>query len=70
MHLPDDVRHMVERLGRRLDHEVDAVVQHVELSVGYQAGDLDQGIMRQVKPGHFAVDPDEPVSHGPSLGPR
>ena len=69
MHLPHDRHHLVHRLGRRLDHEIDALVEHVQVTVGYQAGDLDKGISGEVKPGHLTVDPDEPVSHPPRLEP-
>ena len=68
MHLADHVGHVVQCFGRRLDDQVDAVVDLVELAVGDNAGDLDQRIAGQVKPGHLAVDPDESVSHVNSLG--
>jgi hypothetical protein len=70
VHVADHVGHLVQRLGRRLDDLIDAVVEQVELAVGHQAGDLDQRVVRQVETGHLAVDPDEPVGHLTSLGPR
>jgi hypothetical protein len=63
VHLPDHLGHAVQCLRRRLDQHIHAVVESVELTVGDDAGDLDERILREIKPGHLAVDPDEPVSH-------
>ena len=63
MHLAHEVVHLVDRLGRRLDDDVDALPEHVELEVGDQGRDLDQRIGAEVEPGHLTVDPDESVIH-------
>ena len=59
----DEVVHLVQRLGRRLDDQVDAVAEHVEVEVGDQRGHLDQGVGPEVEAGHLAVDPHESVVH-------
>ena len=41
----DVVAHLLDRLGRRLDDDVDAVAEHVEVEVGHQGGDLDQRVV-------------------------
>ena len=68
MHLPHYVFHLVQRLGGRLDNQVETLAEHVEFAVGDQAGDLDQGVALQVEPCHLTVDPHQPVRHPPSLG--
>src|SRR5271165_689865 len=70
MHLAHDLLHAVERLGRRLDQHVNALVEGIDLAVGDYARDLYECVAGEIKPGHLAVDPDEPVSHSPSLGDR
>ena len=52
---------VVQRLLRRLDDDVHAVAEHVELGVGDEGGDLDQGVVPEVETGHLAVDPDHLV---------
>ena len=70
MHVADDGQHPVHRLGGGLDHEIHPLIEHGKVTVRNQAGDLDKGVAGEVKPGHLAVDPDEPVSHPPRLEPR
>ena len=53
----------LERLGRWLHDQVDALAEHVEIEVGDEGGDLDQRVGAQVEPGHLAVDPDESFVH-------
>ena len=48
----------------RLDDQVDAVAEHVEVEVGHQGRHLDQRVGPEVEPGHLAVDPDESFVHG------
>ena len=69
MHLAHHLGHVIQRLGRRLDDHVYPVVDDVELAVGHDARDLDQGIPGEVKPGHLTVDPDETVGHPSTLRP-
>jgi hypothetical protein len=42
-----------------VDHEVGALGHDVELVVGDQRGDLDDGVALRVQPGHLQVEPDE-----------
>ena len=70
VHLAHEVVHLVQRLGGRLDDEVDTVAEDVEVEVGDEGGDLDQRIGAEVEPGHLAVDPDEAVVHAHTLVPR
>ena len=60
----DEVAHLVERLRGRLDDDVDAVAEHVELEVGDEGRDLDEGVGLEVEPGHLAVDPHQVFIHG------
>lgn len=69
VHVPDDLGHLGDRLGRGLDHDVDALVQDVELAVGDQCGYLDERVVAQVESRHLAVDPDQPLVHGLTLRP-
>ena len=61
MHRNDHRVHLLQGLRRSGDHQVDAITQLVQLSVGDDAGHLDEQVSRQVEPGHLAVDPDEAV---------
>ncbi len=58
-------------LGGRLDDDVDALAEHVEVEVGDQGGDLDQGIGPEVEAGHLTVDPHQSLVHrqSPYSGP-
>ena len=69
MHLADVVAHLGDRLVRRLDDDVDAVAEHVEVEVGDQGRDLDQRVVLQVETGHLAVDPDQALAHASTLWP-
>ncbi|BAJ76268.1 pyruvate ferredoxin oxidoreductase [Microbacterium testaceum StLB037] len=48
---------------------MEARVEHVELEVGDDDGDLDQLVDREVEARHLAVDPDEPVIRGGAYHP-
>ena len=63
MHLADEVAHRLQRAAARLDHQVHAVAEHVEVGVGDQRGHLDQRVGGQVETGHLTVDPDQEVPH-------
>ena len=63
MHLGHEVVHLGEVFGRRVHDEVDALVDEVELGVGDQHRDLDDGVADGVQPRHLEVDPHEPVGH-------
>ena len=53
--------HLLQRLGRGLDDQVDAVAEAVSSKSVTSAADLDQGVVVRLRPGHLAVDPDDPV---------
>ncbi|MEZ5097012.1 MAG: hypothetical protein R2731_13480 [Nocardioides sp.] len=63
VHLPHEVAHLLQRLGGRLDDQVDAVAEDGQLGVGDQRGDLDERVGPQVQAGHLAVDPHQSVVH-------
>src|SRR5690606_39334758 len=67
VHLPHDLRHAGEGGFVGVDDDVNAVSEHVEVAVGDEHGDLDEGVAPQVEPGHLAVDPHQPVGHGATL---
>lgn len=67
VHLADDVEHARESVVGRLDHEVDAVVDHVEVGIGDQHRHFDEGIGPEIETGHLTVDPDQCVNHGITL---
>ena len=50
-----------------VDDHVDSVAEHVEVRVGDQRRDLDQGVLAQIEPGHLAVDPHQVIYHSGSL---
>lgn len=60
VHGAHEVVHMRHGRVGRLDHEVDALVEHVEFEIGRHHGDLAQLVVEDVEPGHLAVDPDKP----------
>ena len=49
--------------GGRLDDDVDALAEHVELEVGDQGRHLDQRVGAEVEAGHLTVDPHQSVVH-------
>ena len=67
MHLGDDVDHPRQRVLPGVDHDVDAVAEHVQFAVGDQRGDLDEPVFGQVEPGHLAVDPHQFVAHSAQI---
>ena len=72
MHVADEVAHLVQRLSRWLDDQVDPVAEHVEVEVGDECRHLDQRVGHEVQAGHFTVDQHETFVHGhsPYLGRR
>ena len=68
MHVTHEGVHLLEGLGRRLDDDVDALAELVELEVGDERRHLDQCVGAQREARHLAVDPDDPVRHGPVVG--
>jgi hypothetical protein len=46
-----------------MDHQVNALTEHVELRVGDEHGDLDEHVPLEIEAGHLAVDPDEVIVH-------
>src|SRR5215203_252016 len=67
MHGADEVAHLVDRLGTGLDHDVDTVTENLQLSVGDEHGNLDEGVGGQIQSGHLAVNPDQEFAHGHTL---
>src|SRR4051794_121960 len=71
VHLGHEVVHLGELLGRRVDDDVDALVDQLELGVGDQHGDLDDRVPGGVQTRHLQVHPHEPVGHlGARHGPQ
>ena len=64
VHLTHEGHHLLQGGVRRLDDHVDALTEHVQLEVGDQRRDLDEGVGPEVQAGHLAVDPHESVRHG------
>jgi hypothetical protein len=64
VHAAYEVAHLLQRPTARLDHQVDSVTEHIEISVGDQCGHLDEFVVDQVESSHFAVDPDQQVVRG------
>ncbi len=67
VHLAHDLGHAGERGLVGVDDDVDALAEHVELTVGDQDGDLDQRVAAEVEAGHLAVDPHQTIVHGVTL---
>ena len=63
VHARDEVVHLLQRRGGRLDDQVDAVAEDVELVVGDEGRHLDEGVVLQREAGHLAVDPHQLVVH-------
>jgi hypothetical protein len=63
VHLLHELHHLVERLAGRLDDDVHTVTEHLEVEVGHERCDLDEGIGLQVEARHLAVDPDKSLRH-------
>ena len=59
MHGAHEIVHIGHGRIGRLDHEIDAFVEHVEVEVRRHYGDLAQFVVEDVKTSHFAVDPDQ-----------
>ena len=64
VHVDHEGVHAGERFGRRLDDDVDAVSEDVQVGVGHEHGDLDERIALLVEAGHLAIDPDDAVVDG------
>jgi hypothetical protein len=69
VHLAHDVGHGVEGGVVGVDDQVYSVVEDVQLGVGDEDRDLDQGILAQVEACHLAVDPHQVVRHARELSP-
>src|SRR5207253_2735377 len=67
VHFGHDLGHRVQDRVGGVDHHVDALAEDVQVGVGDQRGDLDQGVFAEVEAGHLAVDPHQIVGHPPSL---
>ncbi len=59
MHLAHEIVHIGHGRIGRLDHEIDAFVEHVEVEVRRYHGDLAQFIVENIQAGHFAIDPNQ-----------
>ena len=64
MHLRDKRRHLRQRRSRRLDDDIDAFGQGVEVGVRNDHGYLHQFVNLWVQTCHFAVDPDDRILYG------
>ena len=67
MHVADELAHLLEGSVWRLMTTVYAIAEDVELVVGDQYCDLDEGVVDQIKTSHLAVDPDQQFAHGHTL---
>jgi hypothetical protein len=63
VHVADEVVHLLQRRDRRLDDQVDAGTEHVQVEVGDERGYLDQRVGVEVETGHLTVDPHESFVH-------
>ena len=63
MHVAHEVVHLLDRARGRLDDQVDALTEDVEVEVGDQGRHLDQRVRAQVEAGHLAVDPHQSFLH-------
>ena len=62
MHVAHEVVHMIHGLLAGLDHEIDALVKHVQIEVGRHYGHFDEFVAAEdIQAGHLAVDPDQGV---------
>ncbi len=60
MHVAHEVVHMIHGLLAGLDHEIDALVKHVQIEVGRHYGHFDEFVAAEdIQAGHLAVDPDQ-----------
>ena len=64
MHLAHEVVHLRECVVVLVDHDVDAVVEDVELGVGDDARDLDDRVALDVEAGHLEIEPHQLVVVG------
>jgi hypothetical protein len=70
VHVGDELAHVREGGGVRVDDDGEAVVHGHEVEVGDDHRDLHQLVDREVEPRHLAVDPHQPVrvvAHPPIL---
>ena len=59
MHGTHEIVHIGNGRIRRLDHEINTLVEHIEVEVRRYHGDLAQFIVENIQAGHFAIDPDQ-----------
>ena len=59
MHFFDNINHRFEFRGIGFDHEVDTLAQDIELGVGDEHRDFNEGIVGDIQTRHLAVHPDE-----------
>ena len=64
MHVAHERRHRVEDVVMGVDHDVEALVDDLEIGIGDQDGDLDEGVATQIEASHLAVDPHQFFGHG------
>jgi len=63
MHRRHHLGHPGQRVVVGVNHHVDTVTEHVEVTIGDQGSDLDQLVGGQLEAGHLAVDPHKSVVH-------
>ena len=61
MHVAHEVIHVLQRVRRRCDENVHAGVDDCQVAVGDDNRHFDEGITRDIKACHFAVNPDQGV---------
>ena len=57
VHGPDEVVHVGELLRRGVDDQVRALLHQLQVVVGDEGGDLDDGVARRIEPRHLEIDP-------------
>src|SRR5690606_24861767 len=61
VHLGDEIAHVRERGVARLDDDLEAGVERLQLEIGDDHGDLDEFVDSEIQSRHLTVDPDEAV---------
>jgi hypothetical protein len=46
-----------------VNNYINAIANHIELRVGHENCDFDEGIGREIEPGHLAINPNEVGQH-------
>ena len=71
VHGAHDVVHVRQLLRRGVHHQVGALLDELQVVVGDEAGDLDDGVARRIEPRHLEIDPGQhagTLAVGPGAG--